>query len=253
MNQQENIFFQIHQGIPREGPGDSESTKKAFLKLVDLPSHPQILDIGCGPGFQTLDLAKLTNGTIIAIDNHSIYIDELKQKIQQPGLSAKIEVMAADMFNLDFPDEIFDVIWSEGSIYIIGFANGLKQWKKLLKPKGYIVASEITWLKPNAPQELADFWNTGYPAMQDIVGNCQILQDNEYKIIDYFVIPESGWWDHYYQPLEEKLQLFQQNYPDDLAVLEVINVVQQEINFYRQYSEYYGYVFYIGQKQTVST
>jgi hypothetical protein len=30
------------------------------------------------------------------------------------------------MFHLNFPDASFDVIWAEGSIYIIGFENGLK-------------------------------------------------------------------------------------------------------------------------------
>ncbi|AHJ28813.1 class I SAM-dependent methyltransferase [Nodularia spumigena CS-584] len=124
-NKQKDIFFQIHQNIPREGPGDSISTKNAFLKLVDLPPHPKIIDIGCGPGFQTLDLASLTNGTIIAIDNHPFYVNELKQKVLQQGLSEKITVINADMFALDFPDASFDIIWAEGSIYIIG--SGLTQ------------------------------------------------------------------------------------------------------------------------------
>ncbi|MCG6136897.1 MAG: methyltransferase domain-containing protein [Nostoc sp. LLA-1] len=251
-NKQKDIFFQIHQGIPREGPGDFESPKNAFLKMVDLPPHPKIIDIGCGPGLQTLDLASLTNGTIIAVDNHLLYIQELKQKIIQQGLSAQIEVIEADMFCLDFPDATFDVIWAEGSIYIIGFENGLKQWQPLLKQGGYLAASEITWLKPNASKELQEFWHTGYPAMQDIPGNCQIIQNSGYKIIDYYILPESAWWNHYYQPLEEKLQIFQKHYQADLEILEVVNMVQQEIDLYRKYSEYYSYVFYIVQKQAAS-
>lgn len=247
-NKQKDIFFQIHQGITRESPGDSESTKNAFLKLIDLPPQPQILDIGCGPGFQTLDLASLTDGTIIAIDNHPAYVNELKQKVLQQGLSEKINVINADMFALNFPDATFDVIWAEGSIYIIGLENGLKQWKSLLKHRGYIAASEITWLKPNAPQELQEFWNAGYPAMQDIEGNLKIIQKSEYKIIDYFVLPESAWWNHYYQPLEEKLQILRNYYQDDPEALEVINMQQFEIDLYRKHSVYYSYVFYILQK-----
>ncbi|MDB9330541.1 methyltransferase domain-containing protein [Nodularia spumigena CS-591/04] len=247
-NKQKDIFFQIHQNIPREGPGDSISTKNAFLKLVDLRPHPKIIDIGCGPGFQTLDLASLTNGTIIAIDNHPFYVNELKQKVLQQGLSEKITVINADMFALDFPDASFDIIWAEGSIYIIGFENGLKQWKPLLNQRGYLVASELTWLKPNAPNELKEFWHEGYPAMQDIEGNLKIIQNSGYKIIDYFVLPESAWWNHYYQPLEEKLHGLRKHYQDDTEALEVINMEQFEIDLYRKYSEYYSYVFYIVQK-----
>lgn len=247
-DKQIEIFFQIHQGIPREAPGDFESTKKAFLKLINLPPNPKIIDIGCGSGFQTLDLASLTDGTIIAIDNHSIYVKELQQKVLQKGLSEKITVVQGDMFDLNFPDATFDVIWAEGSIYIIGFENGLKQWKSLLQENGYLVASEITWLKPNPPKPVYEFWHTDYPAMQDIEGNLKIIQNNGYKIIDYFILPELAWWQHYYQPLEEKLQVLKQDYKNDIEALEVINIQQSEINLYRQYSEYYSYVFYIMQK-----
>ena len=45
----DDIFFEIHQGLPREGPGRNEYTKKAFEMLPRL-DNPRILDIGCGTG-----------------------------------------------------------------------------------------------------------------------------------------------------------------------------------------------------------
>ncbi|MBH8551929.1 methyltransferase domain-containing protein [Nostocaceae cyanobacterium CENA357] len=247
-DKQTEIFFQIHQSLPREGPGSSESTKNAFLKMIDLPQNPNILDIGCGPGIQTFDLASLINGKITAIDNHPVYVDELKQKVFHKGLSDQIEVINADMFALDFLNTNFDIIWVEGAIYIIGFENGLKQWRPLLKLEGYLAASEITWLKPYPPDELKEFWNTGYPAMQNIEGNLQIIQNCKYKIIDYFVLPESSWWNDYYNPLEKRLQIMQKHYHDDAEALEVVNMAQFEIDLYRKYFDYYGYIFYIVQK-----
>jgi len=52
-----DIFFEIHKDLPREGPGGNEYTRKAFYMLGDLPPEPYILDIGCGPGMQTIELA----------------------------------------------------------------------------------------------------------------------------------------------------------------------------------------------------
>ena len=63
-----DFFFEIHKDLPREGPGDTESTRKAFRKLAGLPEKPQILDIGCGPGAQTMDLALFSEGIIYAVD-----------------------------------------------------------------------------------------------------------------------------------------------------------------------------------------
>ncbi|MBE9051838.1 class I SAM-dependent methyltransferase [Nostocales cyanobacterium LEGE 11386] len=216
--------------------------------MIDLPEHPKILDIGCGTGMQTLDLASLTNGKIFAVDNHPVYVDELKQKVLQKGFSDKIAVINADMSALNFPHTTFDIIWTEGAIYIIGFENGLKQWRPLLKQGGYLAASELTWLKPHPPSELKEFWHVGYPAMQSIEGNLQIIRNSEYKIIDYFVLPESAWWNYYYHPLAERVQLLKRHYQDDAEALEVVNMTQSEIDLYQRYSEYYGYVFYIVQK-----
>jgi hypothetical protein len=53
------FFWIIHSGLTREGPGDNKSTQRAYRMLKDLPKNPCILDIGCGLGMQTVDLAKL--------------------------------------------------------------------------------------------------------------------------------------------------------------------------------------------------
>jgi hypothetical protein len=39
-----NAFFEVHKDLPREGPGDNESTKKAYLMLRNLPEKSRILD-----------------------------------------------------------------------------------------------------------------------------------------------------------------------------------------------------------------
>jgi len=53
-----NVFFEVQRGLPRQGPGCDESTLQA-LALCRLPERPAILEIGCGPGMQTVELAKL--------------------------------------------------------------------------------------------------------------------------------------------------------------------------------------------------
>ena len=73
------IFWEVHCDLPREGPGDNDSTKKAYMMLKDLPENPRILDIGCGPGMQTIELAKLSGGQIFAVDNHQPFLEQLKK------------------------------------------------------------------------------------------------------------------------------------------------------------------------------
>lgn len=241
------IFYDIHQGLPRKSPGDAESTKKAFLKMVNLPPQPIILDIGCGSGSQTLILARLTKGRIVAVDNHQPFLNEFEEKVRHEGLSDRIQVIKADMLALEFQKAAFDVIWAEGSIYIIGFERGLKAWKPLVKKGGWLAVSEVTWLKLTPPREIKEFWNELYPSMQDVESNLKIIRDCGYTIIDYFALPESAWWSEYYNPLEKRLKVFRNRYASDAEILAIIEIAQAEIDLYRKYSDYYGYVFYIVQ------
>lgn len=244
---QEQIFFEIHRDNPREGPGSFESTRRAYSALRGLPDKPRILDVGCGPGKQTLDLARISSAEIYAIDNHEIYINKLKQIIREKNLDNRIFPIVADMASLDFDEGYFDVIWAEGSIYIIGFKRGLELWKPLLKSRGYLAATEVSWLKNDPPAEVRQFWESGYPAMKTIEENLAIIHEAGYGLIEHFTLPESAWWDYYF-PIEKKIERMKTKYQDDPAALEVLEAEAQEIELYRKYSEYYGYVFYVMQK-----
>lgn len=239
------VFFEIHSGLPREGPGDSASTRKAFAMLGELPERPRVLDVGCGPGMQTLDLAELTDGQIVALDNHQPFLDQLTERAAQKGLAGRIRTVNADMAALDFAEGSFDIIWAEGSAYNMGFENALRAWRALLRSPGYLAVSEIAWTRPDPPAELEQFFADEYPAMLDVDANLEIIRRSGYTILDHFLLPESAWWDHYYTPVEAKLPGLRNEYRDDPKALEVIHLHQREVELYRRYADYYGYTFFV--------
>ena len=245
----EEIFFEIHRDNPREGPGSFEATRKAYSLLNNLPDKPIILDIGCGPGQQTMDLASLSAGTIYAIDNYELYLQALQTRINQKGLADRVFPQTGDMNALSFDPAYFDIIWAEGSIYIMGFENGLTSWQPYLKPEGYIAVTEISWLKNKPPPDLVSFWDDAYPALQDQEGNISIIQRTGYNLIDHFVLPPEAWWNDYYFHIEKKLSSLKTKYHKDAEALKIIAVEELEIDLFKKYSDYYGYVFYIMQKQ----
>ena len=67
-------------------------------------------------------------------------------------------------------------------------------------------------------------------------------------MIDYFILSPVAWWDNFYIPLEKRLSMLRKKYLENDQALELIEFVQLEIDLYRKYPEYYGYVFYIMQK-----
>ena len=146
---------------------------------------------------------------------------------------------------LDFPDGTFDIVWSEGAIYIMGFAEGLRAWKRLLKPNGAIAVTELSWLGSNIPDEAKRFWDEGYPAITDVDSNLRTMESAGYSLISHFVLPEHAWWDHYYAPLETRIQVLKSKYKDSDEAIEFLDDEQKAIDLYRKSSASYGYVFYI--------
>jgi len=94
-----------------------------------------------------------------------------------------------------------------------------------------------------------DFFKKAKLKINAIKNNIEIIRNCGYKLVDYFVLPESGWWDEYYLPLEKRIAILRKKYKDDVKAQEVLEEEQQEIDLYRKYSKYYGYVFYIMQKR----
>jgi len=240
------VFWEIHRDLPREAPGSAASTLRAFSMLPGLSVSPRILDIGCGPGAQTVALASASQATLTAIDTHQPFLDDLGRRAAQAGISERVQALNASMFELNF-EQPFDLIWSEGAIYIIGFERGLREWRSLLKPGGCIAVTEISWLKPNPPEAVRRFWEEAYPGMATVEQNLARLALAGYHSLGHFTLPEQDWWENYYQPMAARIESLREKYRHDPAAQAVLDLEYAEIDLYRQYSAWYGYVFYLGQ------
>lgn len=234
------FFFKIHNGDFRGGPGSDMSTKRAYnIANKFLGKNISVLDIGAGSGFQTKVLKDLVDGNIRALDTTEIYLNKIKKEVG-------IETVNCSMDNLDrsFSNNTFDLIWSEGAIYIMGLAKGLKHWKPFLKQGGIISFSHISWIQANPSRELLDYWEGNYPQITTLDGNKKIIDEAGYEIKDYFILPSTDWKENYYEKISERLDLLEKNGLSPLEK-EIVEMHREEIEMYNKYGEYYGYVFFI--------
>ena len=241
------IFMDVQRGLPRQGPGSDDTTRRALYLCAGLPARPNILDVGCGPGKQSLVLADALRGSVTAVDLHQEYLDQLDRDAKACGLREMITPMRADMTDLPFADESFDLVWSEGAAYIMGVENALGEWKRFLRNGGYVAFSELTWFSDHPPQEVKWFFAQEYPAMRDIEANKALVKQAGYRLVGSFSIDESDWWDAYYSPLEAKLPALREKYRSDDEALAVIGMTATEIGMRRKFSSAYGYEFLVAQ------
>lgn len=241
------MFWEIHSNLPREGPGNAESTQRAFHMMRDLPSEPELLDVACGPGMQTMDLLNLSGGAITAVDTHQAFLDDLKRRAEAAGVADRIRIMNASMFSMPFENNSFDIIWCEGAMYIMGVPQALGNWKRFLRSGGYIAFTEPCFLQDDLPQEVREFW-AEYPAMTSVEATLKAIGEAGYTAIGNFTIPDSAWWGDYYGPMEERLKMLRQKYAGDKEALQRLEENQSEIDLHRKFSAYYGYVFFVARK-----
>lgn len=242
------FFYEVFDNLPRQGPGSDEHTRKAFHIIPTLPPNPKIVDIGCGTGNQTLELARISFGDVTGFDNYRPYIEILNKKIATEGLE-NCRAFVNDMFELDLEEESIDLIWSEGAIYIMGFENGLLQWKKFLKSGGYLVISEIAWFEERRPKECQEFWDKEVPDMLMPDDQKRIIDECGYELVESFSLPSDVWWGYYYLPLQKNIDRLRQKYADNVEKLNDLDEVQLEIDIFKKYHDYYGYMFYIMRKK----
>jgi ubiquinone/menaquinone biosynthesis C-methylase UbiE len=195
--------------------------------MLEKLERPRILDIGCGSGVPTMELARLGQGEVIGIDIDQSALDKLRRKIREAGLSGRVRAVNCSILDMAFPDENFDIIWSEGSIFVIGFKRGIQEWKRFLKSGGFMVIHDE---RGNVEEKLEQIPKCGY------------------KLLGYFILSEETWRTEYFAPLEKLIAESQTSPADDPRALEELSQARRELEMFKRNPEHNNSVFLVMQK-----
>ncbi len=237
-------FYMAYKDLDRLSPGSTDTTLKVIDKIdIDDNGELNILDVGCGVGTSTILLANyFKNAEVEAIDLFKHYLDVLDEKISKNDLESRVFSYKMDMNDLDFANEDFDIVFAEASAEIIGFKRALKEWKRLLKPNGYIIISDVSWIQKPSSKSVK-FWKNIYDDVDSIENKIRQIKNEGYEFSDYVIVPKED-WNSYYNKLEKNLNKLS----GDKSAKDFIGQIKKEINHYRQNSDDYSYVFYIMRK-----
>jgi ubiquinone/menaquinone biosynthesis C-methylase UbiE len=222
----EVIFMVVLEEIEQVRAAFLKYTRAAFLRLPRL-EKPRILDIGCGSGVPAMELAKLSAGEVIGIDIDQSCLDEFNRKIKEEELSNRVKAIDLSLFEMKFPDEAFDVVWSEGVIRNIGFERSLKEWRRLLKQNGYLVI---------------------HYQMSRVADALSRIPQHGYKLADTLSLPEDAWWTEFYKPIEEKMDALLHKYENSSGALKLLKQYKSEMDMVKKDPLTFRSAFYIMKK-----
>ncbi len=241
------LLVDLHRRNPRQGPGSDAHTRLA-LQLAGLGAERRlrVADLGCGTGASTKVLADALDATITAVDACAEFLTDLVAEASAHW--SCIEPLHASFDDLALPEASFDLLWSEGAIYNLGFAQGLRQWRPLLKANGLIAITEITWLSPNRPKELQEYWENAYSEMGTAGEKMVVLEENGFVPLGYFPLPNECWTAQYYAPLQRSFAPFLATHGHSDAAQACVDAHKAEIAVYEEHGEHFSYGFYVARK-----
>jgi len=230
-------FEFIFDGLERLGPSSRSDSIKA-LNSIPVKTG-ELLEIGCGKGANTIVLAEHSQFSITGLDNDEYNLSCLKENLAQQHLQ-QVESICASMTDMPFSEHQFDVIWSEGSAYIMGFEQALKSWKRFIKKDGYLVVSDLVWLTDSPDDEVHQFWLDAYPEMATVANRHKMIEDAGYQVTDSFTLSQKS-WNNYLQPLQKKVSQLTEH----VFVSPALEDLQKELTIHSKYLAQYGYQMFI--------
>lgn len=242
------LFFELYESLPRQGPGNRDCTARALALCTGLPPAPAIIDLGCGVGAQTLHLAELTAGAIVALDSHAPSIDRLRSAIGRRGLEDRVTAIVGDMAHARPTPGCFDLVWSEGALYSIGLARALRVCRDLLRPGGCLAFTDAVWRTDHPAAEVKAAFDADYPCMGRVADDLATIESAGLAVVGHFTLPDAAWWDDFYTPMQARIADLREKYAADAAASRILDRLAEEPEMHRRHHAAYAYEFFVARK-----
>ncbi len=239
------LFLEIYGALPRAGPGSATDTARA-LGLVPTRDPRVVLDLGCGPGAQTIVLGEvLPEASITAVDILPEMVREAQRRIADAGMAPRVAAVVGDLSAPSAEPGSVDLIWCEGAIYFAGVERALACWRPLLAEGGSVAFTEPIWIHPAPQAELVAWWRSEYSAITDEAGVRAAIDAAGYRTVGSFTLPPESWTDEYYDPMAPRIDEFLAAHRDDPTAAAIATDARHEIATFRANSQYYSYGFFV--------
>ena len=241
-----NPIDMLFGGMEKLGPGGNAHTLHV-LRLLPEQRFDVVVDAGCGAGRQTIVLAKELCTLVHAVDSYEPFLNDLTRRTKDAGIEDLVRAHCMDMKDIPSVFRHIDLLWSEGAAYNIGFSNALTTWRSAIRPDGFAVVSELSWLRQEVPEVVREFFLSGYPDMRSVQKNISAAKDAGYRYIQTYALPKEAWVDGYSNDILEPHAKALLNHPDS-SVREFAIETVKEIEVFERSEDSYGYVFYVLQR-----
>ena len=127
-----------HESVLRSHTWRTAENSAGYL-LGSLHAGLDLLDVGCGPGTITIDLAgRVAPGRVLGVDASAEVIDQARAAGDE-----RVEFAVADAYDLGLPDGSFDVVHAHQVLqHLTDPVAALVEWRRVLRPGGLLAVRD---------------------------------------------------------------------------------------------------------------
>jgi len=131
-----------HESVLRSHTWRTAANSAGYL-LGELEPDMRVLDVGCGPGTITADLAGLVpDGHVTGVDAAPGVLERARATADERGLR-NVTFATADVHALDFPDDTFSVVHAHQVLQHVGDpVRALREMHRVCRPGGIVAARD---------------------------------------------------------------------------------------------------------------
>ena len=144
--------------------GGFEATNE-LLSLCHIEEAREVLNVGCGIGVGSTYIAKKYDCHVVGVDISEKMIEWSRRRAREERVEAKVEFHTADVLDLPFEADRFDVVFAESVlIFVEDKAQAIRECVRVTKPGGYVGLNEGFRTEQPSPELVA--------LAKDAVGPC---------------------------------------------------------------------------------
>lgn len=206
----------------------------------------RVLDMGCGLGEGSVNLAREFRSRITAIDLSEENIGFARKLAVKKSVSHLITFTAGNVCEADFSKEPFDLILAEGGVLsFVSREKGLSLAYRWLTPRGWLAFSDLILLAEKMPNDIKKIFGDEKYRYESESSYRKFVAAAGFDIQFMCLVPQSG-WDNYYAHMARRLEDDKGFFGDKRIKL----AFHKEIDvFYRlEGYKYVGYLYCIARK-----
>jgi 2-polyprenyl-3-methyl-5-hydroxy-6-metoxy-1,4-benzoquinol methylase len=121
------------------------SVALSLAEKLALPVEAPILEIGCGSGLTSVQLAR-EGYAIQAVDSVEAMIKSTRQHAEEAGVGDRVITSVRDVYDLGYPDNSFDLVLKIGvAPWLYSLDQAVREVVRVLRPGGYLITTADNW------------------------------------------------------------------------------------------------------------